>query len=318
MAFAFVVILAIITATFITTNGEDGSCDKNNIDDPWSYTVTNDFSLMWSSCYPTCGLSINPTQSPINIQSYSTKESKGPLEDILINDPSIVTIHHTNQKLKIKYPDDYQGGIRVNGEMCELKEIHFHTPAEHTFIQNEKIIKYQMEMHMVHLCSINETAVLSVWWSTPPEATPHPWLDYITETLSSSSSNSPSQHLTVSIPPITPYILPSSSHSIPTYWTYPGSVTTPPCTSPVKWFGLVEPMQCTLPQLATIHLVLGNNSRPIQRELSQVELFRSDDTEHLLQVWHVVLPVLLILLLVALIVFHFNRREIKNPKIMKE
>ena len=49
------------------------------------------------------------------------------------------------------------------------------------------------------------------------------------------------------------------------YYTYPGSLTTPPCTETVTWFVLHEYAQLSSEQFDAFRHILGNNFRPVQK-----------------------------------------------------
>ena len=49
-------------------------------------------------------------------------------------------------------------------------------------------------------------------------------------------------------------------------YTYPGSLTTPPCTETVTWFVLHEYAQLSSEQLDAFRHILGNNFRPLQKQ----------------------------------------------------
>ena len=49
------------------------------------------------------------------------------------------------------------------------------------------------------------------------------------------------------------------------YYTYPGSLTTPPCTETVTWFVLHEYAQVSSEQLDAFRHILGNDFRPTQK-----------------------------------------------------
>lgn len=48
------------------------------------------------------------------------------------------------------------------------------------------------------------------------------------------------------------------------YYTYPGSLTTPPCDENVTWIVLEQPAQMSQEQFKAFKGILGNNFRPIQ------------------------------------------------------
>ncbi len=48
------------------------------------------------------------------------------------------------------------------------------------------------------------------------------------------------------------------------YWTYMGSLTTPPCTEGVRWFVFEEEISLNLEQLRAFEMLFRMNSRPLQ------------------------------------------------------
>ena len=48
------------------------------------------------------------------------------------------------------------------------------------------------------------------------------------------------------------------------YYTYMGSLTTPPCTEGVLWMVLKQPLQVAGEQVAIFSRVFRNNARPVQ------------------------------------------------------
>ena len=48
------------------------------------------------------------------------------------------------------------------------------------------------------------------------------------------------------------------------YYTYMGSLTTPPCTEGVLWMVLKKPLQISPEQIAIFSRLYRNNARPIQ------------------------------------------------------
>jgi len=48
------------------------------------------------------------------------------------------------------------------------------------------------------------------------------------------------------------------------YYTFAGSLTTPPCSEGVTWFVLVSPMQVSEAQVARFGKIYSANARPVQ------------------------------------------------------
>jgi carbonic anhydrase len=60
------------------------------------------------------------------------------------------------------------------------------------------------------------------------------------------------------------------------YYTFDGSLTTPPCSEGVEWFVLKTPIEISIGQIATFAKFYPMNARPIQpmngREVRESEL----------------------------------------------
>jgi carbonic anhydrase len=56
-------------------------------------------------------------------------------------------------------------------------------------------------------------------------------------------------------------LLPRDTRS---YYTYPGSVTAPPCTEAATWFVLKDPADATTEQIAAFAGLYPHNVRPVQ------------------------------------------------------
>jgi carbonic anhydrase len=50
----------------------------------------------------------------------------------------------------------------------------------------------------------------------------------------------------------------------PTYFSYTGSLTTPPCTEDVKWHVMRQPIEISYAQLAAFKKLYKMNARPVQ------------------------------------------------------
>lgn len=54
------------------------------------------------------------------------------------------------------------------------------------------------------------------------------------------------------------------------YYTYAGSLTTPPCSETVTWFVLKHPATMSQAQFKAFNHILGNNFRPLQARNGRV------------------------------------------------
>lgn len=140
--------------------------------------------------------------------------------------------------------------ISLTGKTYELVQFHFHRPSE------EKVNgqRFDMVAHLVHKADDGQLAVVAVLLERGPE---NPFVQTLWNNLPLE------RHLEVSPPtaiidPAT--LLPSSRN----YYTYMGSLTTPPCTEGVLWLVMKQPVQVSQEQINIFSRLYKNNARPIQ------------------------------------------------------
>jgi carbonic anhydrase len=150
--------------------------------------------------------------------------------------------------------------ITVGTTRYELKQFHFHHPSE------EKIDGkgFAMVAHLVHAAADGSLAVVavlmdagsanpvitSVWQHLPAKEGPEQKLDSVQVDVSR--------------------LLPSN-HG---YYTFTGSLTTPPCTENVTWFVLKTPESISQAQVDAFSKIYRLNARPTQ-PLNRRELLAS-------------------------------------------
>ena len=140
--------------------------------------------------------------------------------------------------------------LSVGGKKYALKQFHFHRPSEEKI--NGK--SFDMTVHLVHADEVGKLAVVAVllqrgedsplmrelWKSLPKEQGKEERLDSI-ETDASR-------------------ILPSDRG----YYTFSGSLTTPPCSEEVTWFVLKNPTTVSAEEIEQFSRLYRNNARPTQ------------------------------------------------------
>ena len=140
-------------------------------------------------------------------------------------------------------------GLRIMGKRYELVQFHFHKPSEERV--NGKV--YDMVVHLVHRNDEGQLAVVAVLLEKGGE---HPLIQTLW-------NNMPlDKDLEVApVEPIDPSALLPENRS---YWTYMGSLTTPPCTEGVLWMVLKQPQQVSGEQVSVFSRLYKNNARPVQ------------------------------------------------------
>lgn len=200
--------------------------------------------------YETCSLGAD--QSPIAIESgevaglsnVTSDNSMAALQPAWQS--SVVDLINTGHTLQVAYPAG--SGLEFNGQSYELKQFHFHSPSEH--ILNER--QYPLEVHFVH-SSPKGLMVVGVFFKVGAE---NATLKKIWEKAPSTPGQAQAA-LTLNALAF----LPSS----PEFFTYQGSLTTPPCSENVRWVVMAQPVEASASQLQFMQKLLGTtNNRPVQ------------------------------------------------------
>ncbi|MBV6320362.1 carbonic anhydrase [Duganella violaceipulchra] len=210
----------------------------------WSYEGENG-PANWGRINPEwakCGT--GNRQSPIDIRDGMKVE----LEQITFDyHPSSFNVTDNGHTVQVMLGSG--NFITVNNRMYELIQFHFHRPSEERI--NGK--GYEMVMHLVHKDGEGKLAVLAlllergkpqpviqtVWNNLPLEKL---------ETLAPSTVLDPMD------------LLPARRD----YFTFMGSLTTPPCSEGVLWLVMKEPVQASPAQMALFSRLYPLNARPIQ------------------------------------------------------
>lgn len=148
------------------------------------------------------------------------------------------------------------GNISVDGEDYELLQFHFHKPSEEKI--NGKT--YDMVVHLVHKSAAGRLAVVAVMLQAGKE-------QRLIRTLWNHlplEQDKPVERAGVGIDPA--QLLPAQRN----YFTYIGSLTTPPCSEGVLWLVLKTPTQASKEQIASFGKIYKSNARPIQSRSGRV------------------------------------------------
>jgi carbonic anhydrase len=140
--------------------------------------------------------------------------------------------------------------IEVGGRRYDLVQFHFHRPSE------ERINGKQFEMvaHLVHKDPEGRLAVVAVLMDQGKQ---HPMVQLVWNSLPLEKND----ELQSPVPIDMNLLLPEDRR----YYTYMGSLTTPPCSEGVLWLVLKQPAQLSADQLAIFSRLYPMNARPIQQ-----------------------------------------------------
>lgn len=143
-----------------------------------------------------------------------------------------------------------ESSFSLTGKTYELEEIHFHRPSE-TMVDGQR---YAMDVHLVHRAGNGALAVVALPVESGSE---HPLIQTLWNNLPL-EKNQPVAPPKIVIEP--KQLLPGS----PQYYTFMGSLTTPPCSEGVLWIVMKQPVQFSEEQIRIFSRLYRNNARPVQ------------------------------------------------------
>lgn len=139
--------------------------------------------------------------------------------------------------------------ISVMNRTYQLLQFHFHRPSEERI--NGKA--FDMVIHLVHRDDMGRIAVVAVLLEKGAE-------NPLIQTLWNNMPLEENQDVTPAVAVDLNALLPENR----AYYTYMGSLTTPPCTEDVLWMVFKQPMPVSAEQVAIFSRLYRNNARPIQ------------------------------------------------------
>ncbi|MCK5524058.1 MAG: carbonic anhydrase family protein [Thiomargarita sp.] len=236
----------------------DAKAEENHSNDTphWSYKGDTG-PAHWGSLseeYALCGN--GKQQSPIDIVN-SVKTDLPPLE--FNYNPIGLTIENNGHTIKIT--TDKVGSLTIGENTYQLLQFHTHAPSEGAI--NGK--RADMVIHMVHQNAQEKLAVVSVYLEKGETA--NPLIDALWKVMPKTPGE-PQQH---DVQIDVNQLLPEDKN----YYTFEGSLTTPPCTEGVKWIILKQTMSISAEQLVQYQAVYPENVRPLQ-PLNDSEVFSSN------------------------------------------
>ncbi len=193
--------------------------------------------------YTPCG---GKVQSPINIV--------GSVDDAtLTNIPQTYTAtatHIVNKGHTIQFNFDAGSSIVVDGLTYDLLQFHTHTHSEHEINGHTT----PMEMHFVHKnAATGKLAVIGVLVEEGAEnALLANFVHHLPATIDATYEDAGTFNALDFMP------------SDKSYFTYAGSLTTPPCSEIVTWIVMEHPIEASTAQILEFEHLEHENARPVQ------------------------------------------------------
>lgn len=217
----------------------------------WSYSG-DDGPEQWgqlSEDYQLCSQGKN--QSPIDLSGALDAD----LPELVFDYPNPGRTGEVNNGHTIQVNIKPGNFASIRGQQYQVIQAHFHSPSEHRVSGN----LYPMEIHLVHADENGELAVVGILFDEGEE-------------------NSVLNRLDSFRPPdMTPSTEPIDYNELITsrteYYTYNGSLTTPPCSEGVLWIVLKKPIIASADQIERFHNTMGTDTnRPVQPANSRIIL----------------------------------------------
>ncbi|MFO0613358.1 MAG: carbonic anhydrase family protein [Polyangiaceae bacterium] len=212
-------------------HGEKGAKKGEHKDHPWTYSGDKgpahwgELDPKWDACRA------GKAQSPVDLPNRPDFPHVAPKETVKASDETL-TIDYVDVPLRvqnnghtIQVANDGDSYILVGANRYDLVQFHFHSPSEHT-LGGER---FPLEGHFVHKSEDGQLAVVGAFF-TLGEAGPE---------LAELWRKAPKEE--TEEPIATPKKVLDVSSIVSTkegYFSYAGSLTTPPCSEGVRWFVL--------------------------------------------------------------------------------
>lgn len=225
----------------------------------WTYKGANG-PEHWAEKFPECG---HTQQSPVDIEAART--SALPAIEFHYQ-PAPLFITNNGHTIQVSFPPGKtpENTIKIGDEEYRLLQFHFHQPSEEKLHGRSS----DLVVHLVHgrgEGANQRLAVIAVLFHRAA-GKPNPLLAAIWKHIPQSVSHEPQEVAGVEI---------DASGFLPSqrgYYTYSGSLTTPPCSEIVTWYILRKTVPISNAQLAAFEKYYVNNARPLQAMNGRVVL----------------------------------------------
>nr|WP_295083449.1 carbonic anhydrase family protein [uncultured Roseateles sp.] len=210
----------------------------------WGYTGEG-APDRWASLNPefaTCG--VGTRQSPIDIREGIRVD----LEKIQFDyRPSNFSVLDNGHTVQVNVAPG--NSLQIMGRRFELLQFHFHRPSE------ERINGRQFDMvaHLVHKDAEGKLGVVAVLLERGRD---QPLIQTIWNNLPLEKNEALPAQVSIDLN----QLLPEDRG----YYTYMGSLTTPPCSEGVLWMVMRQPVQLSMNQINIFSRLYPMNARPIQ------------------------------------------------------
>lgn len=211
----------------------------------WAYEGENG-PEMWGKLSPSfVDCQDGRKQSPVNLEQAKVQIDLRPLQ--FSYQPTEIILENNGHTIGPKLSADNY--LTAGGHRFSLVGFHFHAPSEHLVDG----VPYEMELHLVHKDDQGRLAVVGIFIEESAKA--NLALDKIWRELPEQSGDRVPE---VTINPKD--LLPKDTG----YYSYQGSLTTPPCSEGVSWYVIRNAVPASSNQIDKFTRIFRNNARPAQ------------------------------------------------------
>jgi len=238
--------LAIVT---IGAVGTQGAQTKH-----WAYEDHGDEvgPAKWGTLPGNAACASGKQQTPINLVAGTAKAQD--LPDLVFGyKPSKLSIINNGHTVQMTYDAGSTLARTGSADTSTLAQFHFHAPSEHTVDG----ASFPMEAHLVHVNPAGKpVAVVGVFIKAGKENAG------LTKAFQDLPAKSGDKRAPAGATIDARALLPADK----TFFTYPGSLTTPPCTEGLTWYVFKTPIEMSPAQIGAFTTLehLGHTNRPIQ------------------------------------------------------
>ncbi len=186
------------------------------------------------------------SQSPVDIR----KTRKAKMVRLTFKyKPTTLNVNNNGHTLQLNYAT---GSTLIVGKSpYKLVQFHFHTPSEHT--RNGK--HRPMEVHFVHANEKGQLAVVGIFMRLGKK--PNSLFSQILEHAPKTIGKNVEKNTLINGKELFP-------RKMRAYFSYSGSLTTPPCSESVRWFIMKNSVRVSAQQITAFKKFFQHTNRPTQ------------------------------------------------------
>jgi carbonic anhydrase len=251
-------VVIIILLICISCKNEKQTDIKSNHNDEshWSYSGETS-PEHWTEIEKNsdCG---GKRQSPINIIDINTIATNSVKNLKLYYSPETILHKVENNGHSIQFDFNPGDSIDYKNEIYHLKQIHFHEPSEH----NINGVKYPLEIHLVHQSDTKKLSVISILCIEGKESQ---LFEFFESFLPIRNGEHKDIDKVVNLVDLFPKDI--------SFYSYNGSLTTPPCTEGVNWIIYKQPIVVSLEEVLKLKENMPINNYRNEQPINSREIY---------------------------------------------